>query len=96
MNYIERLQAAIKKMHGASSRHLESVPIKETFQGKTVWEGVVEVFELTGHPKSNRCYAWSAQKDGTEQFTAVLHVPPIDTPLKAVQASIVAQQRRSN
>jgi hypothetical protein len=25
--------------------------VKEVFQGKTIWEGIVEVFELHGHPR---------------------------------------------
>ena len=29
------------------------------FGDKTVWEGVVESFAITGHPKAKRCYAWS-------------------------------------
>jgi hypothetical protein len=50
VNYIRELQDVIRKLHGAESKHLESVPVKEIFQGKTVWEGIVEVFELAGHP----------------------------------------------
>lgn len=57
--YIQELREAIRLMHGVESRHIDSVPVKETFQGKTVWEGVVEVFELIGHPKAQRLYAWT-------------------------------------
>lgn len=39
MTYIEELRDVIKKLHGVGSVHIESVPIKEVFQGKTVWEG---------------------------------------------------------
>ena len=39
MTYIEELRDVIKRLHGVESVHLESVPIKESFQGKTVWEG---------------------------------------------------------
>jgi hypothetical protein len=34
-------------------------PVHETFQGQTVWAGEVEVFDLVGHPKAKRCYAWA-------------------------------------
>ncbi len=54
MSYIQDLQDVIRKLHGVESKHIESVTVKETFQGKTVWEGVVEVFELIGHPKAHR------------------------------------------
>ena len=50
--YISELQDGIRRLHGVESKYVESVPIKETFQGKTVWEGIVEVFELVGHPKA--------------------------------------------
>jgi hypothetical protein len=35
MNYIEELSAIIRRLHGVEANHLESVPVKETFQGKT-------------------------------------------------------------
>ena len=93
MTYIERLQKAVKDLHGATATHLESVPIEERFQGAVVWSGIVEAFQIEGHPKAKRCYAWSS-KDGTkENFTTVLELPPVDSPRKAVQVSIASQQR---
>jgi hypothetical protein len=44
------------------------------------------VFDLLDNQIATRCYAW--ETDG--QMTAVLHSGPIDSPLKAVQASILA------
>ena len=63
MTYIEELQDVIKKLHNAEARHLESVPVKETHKGQTVWEGAVEVFELIGHPTASRAYAWAHETD---------------------------------
>jgi hypothetical protein len=57
------LQDAIQHTHGCGSRHVETVPVRETFQGKTVWDGSVEVFDLIGHPKANQGYAWGFQDD---------------------------------
>ena len=37
-------------MHGGTAVLAQSVPVHETFDGKPVWEGVVHVFDLTGHP----------------------------------------------
>ena len=59
MNNIEELQDVIRKLHGCFATHIETVPVKETFQGETVWEGKVEVFDLHDHPKTDRVYAWS-------------------------------------
>ena len=81
-------------MHGVESKHVESVPVKESFQGKTVWEGIVEVFELIGHPKAQRVYAWSHETDGPQKrHVTVLHVAPIDSPQAAVRAAIVQEYR---
>jgi hypothetical protein len=88
-DYISELQKVIRKLHGVESTHVQSVPVKEEFQGKTVWEGVVEVFELIGHPKTSRLYAWSHDTDGPKKrHVTVLHLAPIDSPEAAVRASI--------
>lgn len=94
-DYIEELRSVIKKVHGVESRHLESVPIKETFQGKTVWEGVVEVFDLIGHPKAQKVYAWTHDVDGKKRHVTVLHMDKVTSPLLAVRAAIV-QEFRAN
>jgi hypothetical protein len=92
LGYIEMLQEAIRKAHGCGSSHIKSEPIKELFQGKTVWEGVVETFSLINHPRAKVCYAWAhATRDvGQEvRVVTVLGLSPIESPLKAVQASIL-------
>ena len=58
------LQQAIRDLHGCESTHSYSAPVKETFEGQTVWEGVVEVFALQGHSTATRCYVWSHAVDG--------------------------------
>ena len=94
--YIEELRGIIWRLHGVESRHLESVPVKEGFEGKTVWEGIVEVFELDGHPKAPMVYAWSHQTDGPEKpkrHVTVLHIHPITSAREAVRAAIVQEVR---
>ena len=94
MSYISELQDVIQRLHGVESKHLESVSVKEEFQGKTVWEGVVEVFELIGHPKANRVYAWAHDADGKKKrHIAVLHLAPVDSPQAAVKAAIIQEFR---
>ena len=97
MNYIDELADVIRKLHGSEATHVETVPIKEMFQGQTVWEGEVEVFDLEDHPKANRVYAWAHETDelGSPRTVTVLHVPPITSPRKAVQASIVQAFREA-
>jgi hypothetical protein len=73
----------------------QSVPVKETHAGAVVWEGIVHVFDLAGHPTASRAYAWSSPIEGTHKrrFFAVLHQGPVRSPADAVRAAIVAQQR---
>jgi hypothetical protein len=96
--YIAELQDVIRKLHGAKATHVESVPVKEVFQGQTVWDGVVEVFDLKGHPKTHRAYAWSHDTDDLArpiQHVTVLHIPPAISPLMAVRTAIAAEVRRA-
>jgi len=90
-----QLKQAVESQHGGFAILAQSVPVKETFGGKTVWEGVVHVFKLTGHPKATQAYAWSSPIEGSDKrrFFAVLHVPPITSPVEAVRAAIVAEHR---
>jgi hypothetical protein len=82
-------------MHGGTATLAQSVPVHETFEGKTVWEGVVHVFDLAGHPKAIRAYAWSSPVEGStkRRFFAVLHTERINSPIEAVRAAIVAEHR---
>jgi hypothetical protein len=92
---IPALQDAIRHLYGLDAKHVETVPVKETFRGEVVWDGEVEVFEVN-HPQTKRAYAWSHATTGKKRrFHAVLGVAPIDSPLKAVQASIVGEVKRA-
>jgi hypothetical protein len=96
--YIAELKGVIRQLHGVESRHAESVPVKETFRGKTVWDGVVEVFELVGHPKARKAYAWAHDTDDPahpRRHVTVLHIHPVTSARDAVRAAIV-QEFRSN
>src|SRR5882724_12599010 len=67
-------------------------PVYEVFQGKTVWQGDVEVFDLTGHSKAKRAYAWShldGANDERTRFVAVLEIPPVVSAETAVRVQIV-------
>ena len=91
---VDEIKEIIKKLHHCEATYLETVPVKETFKNQTVWEGKVEVFSLTNHPKTNKCYAWQYIDDqGDQQFVTVLEIPPVNSPLKAVQAAIVSENK---
>jgi hypothetical protein len=97
-NYIEELRDVIQQLHGTEATHRESVPVKEVFNGETVWDGIVEVFHLEGHPQANTAYAWfhdTGDPAKPAQHVTVLHVPPVVSALTAVRAFIV-QNFRNN
>lgn len=55
--------------------------------------GYVETFNLAGHPKAKRAYAWShrsGKDDSDERFVAVLEIPPVDSPQTAVKLQTAA------
>jgi hypothetical protein len=94
MTYIDELRDVIRHLHGVESRHVGSVPVKETFQGRTVWDGCVEIFELIGHPTSSKLYAWSHATDdpgNPKRHVTVLHSDLIPSPLLAVRAAIIQE-----
>ncbi len=91
------LATAIERQHGGTATHVQSVPVKETFAGQTVWEGVVEVFDLDDHPRATRAYAWSSPIEGSDKrrFFAILLLGGIRSPADAVRAAIVAEARNA-
>ena len=66
------------------------MPVHETFQGQTVWNGDVEVFKVN-RPEVDTAYAWSTSEG---KFTAVPGIPPAVDPLNAVHVSIVADAKK--
>lgn len=93
---IESLKAAVEGMHGGRATFVQAVPVREEFEGQPVWEGVVHVFDLEGHEKASRAYAWSSPIDESDKrrLFAVAQIPPIITPQDAVRAAIVAEHRK--
>lgn len=96
---IENLCSAVRELHGCEAVYVQTVPVHERMPDgtTTVWKGDVAVFDLISHPKATRAYAWSHFSDDTTEnrrYVAVLHVPPVDSPAKAVRAAIVAEWRK--
>jgi hypothetical protein len=70
------------------------VRISESFDGKSLWEGVVHIFELKGLPTVSLAYAWSSPVEGSteRQYFAVLNVPPITSPAEAVLGTVMRKR----
>jgi hypothetical protein len=92
---IPGLQAAIRDWCGCESTWIESVAVREVQAGLVVWDGDVEVFDITGHPKTTRAYAWSYESMGTaRRYKVVLGIPPVDDAVTAVRVAIMADSQR--
>ncbi|HEY3917666.1 MAG TPA: hypothetical protein VGL83_07720, partial [Stellaceae bacterium] len=91
----DQLRAAVESQHGGTATLVQTTVVKEAFDGAPVWEGVVHVFDLAGNSLATRAYAWSSPIEGSEKrrFFAVLHIGPINSPVAAVRAAIVVEQR---
>jgi hypothetical protein len=94
----DQLKQAVEGQHGGTAVLSSVEPVKEVFDGKTVWEGEVHVFDLDDHPSATRAYAWSSPVEGSDKrrFYAVLHLGGIRSPLDAVRAAIVAERRHAS
>jgi hypothetical protein len=96
-DYIADLRTAILKMHGCESVFLKTEHVHEVLQGKTVWLGEVEIFNLINHPAAKHAYAWAhleGEKNDKTRFVAVIELPPVRDAKTAVQASILADLKK--
>ena len=93
---IEKLREVVETMHHCKAVRVGSEPVIELFKGQIAWDGVVEIFDLIGHPKAKRCYAWAHIEDGEPQYTTVLEIPPVNSPESALEASIATKARSTS
>jgi hypothetical protein len=95
IDYIAEIQTAFLNVHGCDATYVETIPVVEEFQGKTIWEGDVEVFNIRGHPKATRGYGWGYTTEvhgrSRRYMFAVLELPPVDSPQAAVKAVIISE-----
>jgi hypothetical protein len=79
---------AVEAQHACTATLIQSVPVKETFEDETVWEGIVHVFKIHGHPRASMAYR-SSPIEGSDKrrYFAVLHQPPVTSPGEAVRRS---------
>jgi len=89
--YLEAIMHAIRELHGCESVHVQTVPVKEIFKGQVIWSGDVEVFDLSGHAKAKRCYAWGyAGTNPRWEITTALEIPPVTSAETAVKIAIAS------
>lgn len=88
--YIQNLTEAVAALHGCDCSHLGTSRVVEFWEGSKVFDGDVETFALSGHPKASEAFAWAFHNGTEPQYLAVLKVPPINDPSDAVRAAIAS------
>lgn len=91
-DYLSALETAILIMNKCRPTHRKTVFVRELAEHhEAIWEGSVEVFDITGHKKARRCYAWQhVDARGNARIFAVLNNKLITSAEAAVQAAIFA------
>ena len=82
------IKEAIEVMHHCAAHHIGSEPVAE-LRNELACDGVVEIFQLVGHPNAKWCYAWIGRENG------VLHLPPVDSPESAVKSVLAGKAKKA-
>jgi hypothetical protein len=92
---LAEVRNTVEKIYSAKAKLLQSVPVREELEGKVVWKGLVRIFEIET-PEIMRVYAGSlvAGAGATRRVFALQHTEKISSPIAAVRAAIVMEQRR--
>jgi hypothetical protein len=93
-NLIEALKQVICENHDCSVSHRQSVWIEESDEGKTLWTGQVEIFEVQGHAKAKTAYGWWQEDSGIGLVTILALTPTLDA-RKAVHAYLMSGDKSS-
>jgi hypothetical protein len=90
---LEKITRAVESTVNGAVTHRESIPVVETFRGQTVWQGMVEVFDVAQPPPAV-AYGWAVESDKGPQYVTVRGEPPADSPLAAVRVWLVSEARK--
>ncbi len=89
-------RVAIHQTHRVATRRLaEVVAVEIRRRDAPAWRGSVHVFEISGHARAKRCFAWpQAVNRTTTIIHAVLETDKVRTAEQAVRARLRTDRRR--
>lgn len=90
-NDIPSLQDRIRAVHQCESHHVRSVHVRET-AGDKLFDGIVEVFDLTDCAAAPRAYAWEYREGSDVYAKIVLELPPVISPQSAVRGWLARRE----
>ena len=85
----ENIKLAVERAAGCSAHRVHTCVVTETFQGKPIWSGLIDSFELDKTPPL-KAYGWDVKEGKETQYVAVLGNPPINDEISAVRAWLVS------
>ena len=95
----EGLKAAIEREHGGTATFIGAELVTAMWQGLIAWQGVVQIYALTGDAQFKTVYAWLDHADGSgdqRRVHTALRAGSVNTPWDAVNAAIAANYRPTN
>ena len=95
----EGLKAEIEREHGGTATFIGVEPVTAMWHGLIAWQGVVQIYALTGDSQFKTVYAWLAHADGSgnrRRVYTALRAGEVDTPWDAVNAAIAASHGPAN
>lgn len=98
MCYISDAKAAVQRLHNCTAVHVETVPVSQSHNGDTIWDGNVEVFALEGCVEADCCYVWGRPGDrrNTQDFISVPASREAKTPTAAILAVLEWEAKHGN
>ena len=88
---IQNLQQKIWESHNCEAIHIQTVSVEETADGKILWTGEVDIFEVKGHPKAKTAYGWEMRgQDREVEWITILGLTPTIDAHKAVRAYLMS------
>ena len=95
----EGLKAVIEGEYGGTATFIGVEPVTAMWQGRIAWQGVVQIYALTGTAQFKTVYAWLAHPDGSgnrRQMYTALRAGAVNTPWDAVNTAVAASQKPTN
>ena len=88
----QELKIAVERQHGGTAHLAYIDAVSATIQRRSVWGGIVLVFDLHGQAEVERAYAWFSPIEGSRGREAhvVLQGPAIRSACDAVMAALLA------
>jgi hypothetical protein len=79
---VEQLKETVELNYHCRAKHIGSAGVVEMRGGERLWQGIVEIFDVSCHLPVNRCYAW---RDPMGPAITILGLGPVHSPAAAVR-----------